>query len=998
MRRIPTRFHRALSTTWSTIRASRCATALVVFLHVLGLSSADAQTSLNLSLDLVPLGIATHNLVPDSPSLDARPLFEAGVQYAQNHHIPVLTVDRGSYYFLTPASGTTDRYTDLFQISDLTIDLAGSMIYFTDPFLQGFSLTECQRVTLTNFQTDFINPPYTHVQLTSVDAIGRRFFYRTLPGWVDPVTFNGVAGPYGPPTLWAVVFRNGAIVPGTSRMHVVNPIGSGVFQLLQDGTPWTQTATLSTLQPGDTLVVTERDGGGPPISVFRGDAIVLSNIAVYGSNTWAVDVESTTNSIADHIRVMPRPVTGLVGSNADGIHFSSARQNNHIRNSYVTRTIDDAIAIDSLAIGTVLSQAGPRQLHVSRRLYYRFPDGTPLNFVDVTTTGEVTGATIVSQDPPDTLFPTRDGEVDLTFDQDLPSLAAGSEVVFGNADLRGSGSSIEDNIVDDLLFGRGIWISGNEVVTVQRNSIGHTSNGGIVLSQDTKAFPGPPAHDIVVQSNALAGSLGPMASGTGTQTAVGAIIVESTDNLFHFGQMASNSNVSILSNYVADSGRAGIWVGELDGGTIQDNLIIRWNQHPELPVWGLDAADLTLVQPDFSQPLAVHFSDNVTLTNNTAQLNSVTTGAVNLGLSSVKLDGESASDAVSVHSNVTGLSWLASSDASWLTVTSDAGTGDGTIHYVVSANTTGRPRTGSLTVAGVVFLVVQNSLATDGDFDGDGRSDVTIYRRSSHTWYVLLSSTNFTTYATYVWGVAGDVPVRGDFDGDGKTDVAIYRPSTGAWYILLSSSGYTAYVNYLWGAPSDMPEPGDYDGDGKTDIAAYRPSTGTWFVLLSSTGYATYVSHVWGLTGDLPVPADYDGDGHTDIAVYRPSNGWWYALQSSTNSTTYLGFQWGLGGDVPVAADYDGDGKVDPAVYRPSNGGWYFLRSSTSYTTYGAYLWGVAGDVPVPADYDGDGRADIAVYRPSAGLWYILQSSTSYSMYVSYPWGLAGDVPLLRRP
>jgi hypothetical protein len=47
-------------------------------------------------------------------------------------------------------------------------------------------------------------------------------------------------------------------------------------------------------------------------------------------------------------------------------------------------------------------------------------------------------------------------------------------------------------------------------------------------------------------------------------------------------------------------------------------------------------------------------------------------------------------------------------------------------------------------------------------------------------------------------GLSGDVPVPGDYDGDGLTDIAIFRASTNTWHVL----GQFAIV---FGASGDIP-------------------------------------------------------------------------------------------------------------------------------------------------------------------------------------------------
>ncbi|MCA1657292.1 MAG: VCBS repeat-containing protein, partial [Actinobacteria bacterium] len=58
-----------------------------------------------------------------------------------------------------------------------------------------------------------------------------------------------------------------------------------------------------------------------------------------------------------------------------------------------------------------------------------------------------------------------------------------------------------------------------------------------------------------------------------------------------------------------------------------------------------------------------------------------------------------------------------------------------------------------------------------------------------------------------LWGVSTDIPVPADYNGDGRTDIAVFRRSTGQWFVQGRSP-------VVFGVSTDVPEPGDYNGDG----------------------------------------------------------------------------------------------------------------------------------------------------------------------------------------
>jgi hypothetical protein len=281
-----------------------------------------------------------------------------------------------------------------------------------------------------------------------------------------------------------------------------------------------------------------------------------------------------------------------------------------------------------------------------------------------------------------------------------------------------------------------------------------------------------------------------------------------------------------------------------------------------------------------------------------------------------------------------------------------------------------------------------NSVASAGDVNGDGYTDVIVGDASSGTAYIYLGtasglSSSSATTLTGTGNFGTSVATAGDVNGDGYSDVIVGDPaalSGNAYVYLGSSSGVsTSPATTLSGSGAygvSVATAGDVNGDGYSDVVVGNGLGGAFVYPGSSTGLSLTGTTLTGsgtnFGASVATAGDVDGDGYSDvIAGNAGGSAFLYKGSGSGISTsaavtlTEAGAGANYGVSVASAADINGDGYSDVIVGDGAGNAYIYLGSSSGLSSSSATALTGSGSFGISVsgagDVNGDAFADVII-------------------------------------
>jgi hypothetical protein len=198
-------------------------------------------------------------------------------------------------------------------------------------------------------------------------------------------------------------------------------------------------------------------------------------------------------------------------------------------------------------------------------------------------------------------------------------------------------------------------------------------------------------------------------------------------------------------------------------------------------------------------------------------------------------------------------------------------------------------------------------IVATGDLNGDGRSDLIWWNKTSGQVFVWNIGGSFTTPvfagSAHVWtepDTNWKIVAADDLNGDGKADLVWWNGSTGQVFAMLMNGTAVSSSAFVWTEPDvinwRIAGTGDLDGDGKADIVWRNRTTGMVFAMLmngttvSSNGVPWTEPDInWEIVGINDFTADTKADllwrhKTTGLVFLTPLNG----LSAITGSSAVI--------------------------------------------------------------------------------------------------------------